>query len=69
MFLIGGLIGIFAVLALGRAAQSLLFGLEGSDPWVVVLVSILLGAVALGAGYVPALKASRTDPMTALRYE
>ncbi|MDP2954920.1 MAG: ABC transporter permease [Longimicrobiales bacterium] len=69
MFVVGGLIGVFAALALGRAAQSLLFGLEGSDPWVVVVVAILLGAVALGAGYVPAMRASRTDPMQALRYE
>jgi len=69
MFVIGGVIGVVAAMALGKAAQSLLFGLEGNDPWVVVVVSVLLGAVALGAGYVPALRASRTDPMKALRYE
>ena len=69
MFVIGGVIGVFAALWLGKAAQSLLFGLEGNDPWVVVLVAVLLGAVALGAGYVPAMRASRTDPMKALRYE
>jgi predicted permease len=69
MLLVGGLIGIGAALALGRAAQSLLFGLEGNDPWVVASVSVLLAVVALGAGYVPALRASRVQPMEALRYE
>jgi predicted permease len=69
MTLLGGALGIGAALALGRGAQSLLFGLEGYDPWVVAIVGALLGAVALGAGYLPAMKASRVDPMVALRYE
>ncbi|HSM60838.1 MAG TPA: ABC transporter permease [Longimicrobiales bacterium] len=69
MTLLGGILGIAAALALGRGAQSLLFGLEGYDPWVVVIVAALLGVVALAAGYVPALRASRVDPMVALRYE
>ncbi len=69
MSLIGGAIGIVAALGLGRAAQSLLFGLEGNDPLVIAIVTLLLGGVALGAGYIPALKASRVDPMRALRYE
>ena len=69
MSLIGGAIGIVAALGLGRAAQSLLFGLEGNDPLVIAIVTLLLGAVALSAGYIPALKASRVDPMRALRYE
>ena len=69
MTVIGGVIGIAAALALGRWAQSLLFELEGNDPIVVVLSAVLLGAVALGAGYIPALRASKVDPMRALRYE
>ena len=69
MSLVGGAIGIVAALGLGRAAQSLLFGLEGNDPLVIAIVTLLLGGVALGAGYIPALKASRVDPMRALRYE
>ena len=69
MTAIGVAIGFVAALALGRAAQSLLFGLEGHDPTVVAIVGFLLGGVALGAGYVPALRASRVDPMQALRYE
>ncbi len=69
MMLIGGVIGIIAALGLGRAAGSLLYGLEGHDPTVVVSSAILLTVVALGAGYLPALRASRVDPMQALRYE
>ena len=69
MILIGGAIGIVAALGLGRAARSLLFGLEGHDPLVIATVALLLTGVALGAGYVPALRASRVDPMRALRYE
>ncbi|HUF30055.1 MAG TPA: ABC transporter permease [Gemmatimonadaceae bacterium] len=69
MMLIGGVIGIIAAIGLGRAAGSLLFGLEGHDPMVVSSSAILLTIVALGAGYLPALRASRVDPMQALRYE
>jgi predicted permease len=69
MMLAGGVLGIAAGLVLGRAAQSILFGVTGSDPFVVGSVAVLLTTVALGAGYIPALRASRVDPMQALRYE
>jgi predicted permease len=69
MTLIGGVIGIAGALALGKAAQSLLFGLQGNDPVVLTLSTLLLAAVAFGAGYIPALRASRVHPMQALRYE
>jgi predicted permease len=69
MTAIGGVIGLVAALGLGRAAQSILFELEGHDPMVVVVAGFLLAGVALGAGYVPALRASKVDPMRALRYE
>jgi ABC-type antimicrobial peptide transport system permease subunit len=69
MILIGGAVGIAGALALGRGAQSLLFEMEGSDPLAFSVSAVLLAAVALGAGYVPARRASRVDPMKALRYE
>jgi len=69
MVLFGGAIGIAGALALGRGAQSLLYEMEGTDPWVMGMSAMVLAVVALGAGYLPALRASRVDPMKALRYE
>jgi predicted permease len=69
MVLVGGAIGIVAALALGRWARSLLYGVEGHDPAIVAAGAILLTLVALGAGYLPARRAARVDPMTALRGE
>jgi predicted permease len=69
MTAVGGVVGIIAALGLGRAAQSLLYGLNGDDPWVVVIVAAGLTLVAFVAGYLPALRASRIEPMQALRYE
>jgi ABC-type antimicrobial peptide transport system permease subunit len=69
MMATGGVIGLIAALALGRAAQSLLFGMEAYDASVVGVVAVILGVVGLAAGYIPAVRASRVDPMQALRYE
>ncbi|OYV66762.1 MAG: hypothetical protein B7Z72_10755 [Gemmatimonadetes bacterium 21-71-4] len=69
MTLMGAVIGIAGALGLGRGARSLLYGLQGFDPTVMAASTLVLAAVAFGAGYVPALRASRTDPMQALRYE
>jgi len=69
MMLVGGGIGLAGALGLGRAARSLLYGLEGHDPVVFALAAALLTLVALGAAYVPARRASRVDPVRALRYE
>ncbi|HEV2181500.1 MAG TPA: ABC transporter permease [Gemmatimonadaceae bacterium] len=69
MTLIGGLIGLVAAFALGSAAQSLLFELKGHDPAVIVCSAMALTLVAFASGYIPALRASRIDPVEALRYE
>jgi len=69
MTLIGAAIGIAGAIALGRGAQALLYELEGWDPVVIALSAVVLTMVALGAALVPALRASRVDPMKALRYE
>jgi ABC-type antimicrobial peptide transport system permease subunit len=69
MTLVGGVIGIAGAVGLGKGAQSLLYQLEGHDPIVFATAAAVLVLVALGAGYLPARRASRVDPMTALRYE
>jgi predicted permease len=69
MTLVGGAIGIAVAIGLGRAAQSLLYELKGYDPVVIAAAAVALATVAFVAGFLPALKASRIDPMQALRYE
>ncbi len=69
MTFIGGAVGIAAAIGLGRVAQSLLFEVEAHDPFVLLSSVLLLVAISLSAGFIPALYASRIDPMRALRYE
>jgi predicted permease len=70
MTVVGGLIGLAtAALWLGPAAEKLLFELKGRDPFVFVGAALLLSAIAFIAGFVPALRASKVEPMWALRYE
>jgi len=69
MTILGGVIGVTAALFAGRYAESLLFGLDATDPAVVSLVAATLGVVAFAAGYLPARRASRIDPMVALRQD
>ncbi len=66
---IGVLIGLAGALAGGRFIQSVLYGLSPTDAWTMAGAVILMIAVSLAAGYLPARRASRVDPMVALRYE
>ncbi|HEY4817159.1 MAG TPA: ABC transporter permease [Candidatus Acidoferrum sp.] len=66
---IGVAVGVPAALLLTRVIKSQLYGLQAHDPWTLGLATGLLALVACAAGYVPALRASRVDPMKALRYE
>ena len=68
MTLVAGAVGLAAAFGLGRLAQSLLYEIEGPTPAVVAAAVLALAAVALGAGFVPAQRASRVDPMAALRH-
>jgi len=69
MTAIGGTVGLAAAYGVGRAAHAILFEMQGADPGVLAVSAILLTTVAMAAGFFPALRASRIDPMTALRYE
>jgi predicted permease len=65
----GVVIGIAASLAITRLISTLLFGISATDPLTFVAVAILLSAVAFFASYIPARRATRVDPLVALRYE
>ena len=60
--------GLVAAFGVGRLAQSLLYEIDGLTPAVAAAAALALAAVALGAGLVPAHRASRVDPMNALRH-
>jgi predicted permease len=69
MTLIGAPIGVAGAIAMGYGARSILYGLAGTDPLAIVGAAGVLALVALGAGYIPARRASRVDPVQAIRYE
>ena len=69
MTVIGVAIGLVAALGLTRVMSSMLFGVSAHDPLTSVGGALLLTLVAMAAYYLPAWRATRVDPMVALRYE
>ena len=66
---IGFALGLSGALALGKYVQSLLYGVQPTEPLVMLSVTAILTAVALAACTLPARRATRVDPITALRFE
>ena len=67
--LMGVIVGLFVSFAASRLVASMLFSVSPTDAVTFAFVPLMLGAAALGASYIPALRATRIDPMVALRYE
>jgi putative ABC transport system permease protein len=66
---IGLAVGLVAAVAATRVVASMLFEVKASDPATYIGVSLLLGAVSLAASYIPARRAARVDPVSALRQD
>jgi putative ABC transport system permease protein len=69
MTLAGAFIGLLGAVWIARTAEEILFEMKGRDPVVFAAAVLTLALVALAAGLIPAHRASKVDPMTALRYE
>ncbi len=66
---LGVAMGLAAALALGRLVKSMLYGLQPADPLSLLASAVLLLTVAVVAGWIPAVRASKVEPMEALRHE
>jgi predicted permease len=66
---LGLALGLTLSLALAHTVRALVFGLQPNDPLTILLASVVLGLVGLGASYLPARRAARLDPVAALRQE
>jgi putative ABC transport system permease protein len=69
MVALGVVIGFAGSLVITRLMSTLLFGVNATDPLTFAGVAVLLSLVALGASYIPAHRAMRVDPITALHHE
>jgi len=69
LVLFGAALGIPAALAASRLVASQLFGISAADPVAIGLATLALLGVAAVAGYLPARRATRVDPLVALRYD
>lgn len=69
MLLAGSLIGVAGALSLGRLTRSMLFEVSPTDPGLFILAATILVITGLTAGWLPAQRAARVDPMNALRSE
>jgi ABC-type antimicrobial peptide transport system permease subunit len=66
---IGLAVGVPSAIGLGRYVANQMYGIRPTDPWIAGGAVLLLSAVAAVAGSIPARRASRIDPILALRYE
>jgi len=66
---VGTVLGLASAVAVTRLLASLLYGVKPADPWTLATVAVAVGAVAVLASYPPALRATRVNLVTALRYE
>jgi putative ABC transport system permease protein len=66
---IGILVGVIVALGATRVMTTLLYGITATDPLTFVSICLIIGAIALIASYVPANRATKVDPLVAIRYD
>ena len=69
LLVIGLAVGVPSAMALGRYLSTQLYGIGGNDPWIATSTILVLAMVAAAAGIIPAHRASRIEPILALRFE